>query len=98
MVDTFVDDDGDTIRESTTYSGTVASDGTVKETSTYEVTLNGAFWFSGASTFSGTLVGNTVTGTETGQDLVGDTCQWTATGTNTRSAIMATSVNGGLLC
>ncbi|HNP30761.1 MAG TPA: VCBS repeat-containing protein, partial [Nitrospirales bacterium] len=78
-------DGGDTIRETFTYTGTVASDGTVNASSNYVVTLNGVFWYSGTSTVLGTLVGNTFTGIETGMDLVGDTCQWTQTGTDTRS-------------
>jgi hypothetical protein len=39
--------------------------------STYSVTLNGGFWYSGTYTNMGSLVGNTLTSTLTGQDLVG---------------------------
>jgi hypothetical protein len=39
--------------------------------STYSVTLNGGFWYSSTYTNMGSLVGNTLTSTLTGQDLVG---------------------------
>ncbi len=68
-----------------TCSGTVSSDGTVGASCTLEVTLNGVFWYSGKYTLTGSLVGNTLTYNLNGQDLVGDTCQWTRTGTDTRS-------------
>ncbi|MEO6203511.1 MAG: hypothetical protein ABIU05_26015 [Nitrospirales bacterium] len=78
-------DGGDTIQETDTYTGTIAPDGTVNFSSNYVVTLNRVFWHSGTSTVSDTLLGNTFTGTETGRNLVGDICQWTQMGRDTRS-------------
>ena len=83
-VDTVIDG-GFTVEQTTTCSGTVAADGTVNSSCTYVVTLNGGFWFSGTYTLTGSLVGNTLSYNLSGQDLVGDTCQWTQTGTDTRS-------------
>lgn len=68
-----------------TCSGTVSSDGLVSSSCTYEETSNGAFKRSGTYTLTGSLVGNTLTYHITGQDLVGDTCQWDQRGTDTRS-------------
>ncbi|MDH5698694.1 MAG: VCBS repeat-containing protein, partial [Nitrospirota bacterium] len=85
---TFVDSEtvgGITVTETTTCSGTVAGDGTVNASCPYVATLNGGFWYSGTSTLTGSLAGNTLNYTLAGQDLVGDTCQWTETGTDTRS-------------
>ena len=83
-VDTVVDG-RDTVVQTQTCSGTVAANGTVNASCTYSVSLNGKFWYSGTYTNVGSLVGNTLTSTLTGQDLVGDTCQWTQSGTDTRS-------------
>ena len=83
-VDTVIDG-GDTIVQKTNCSGTVEAGGSVNVSCTYSVNLNGGFWYSGASTLTGSLVGNTLTYTHSGRDLVGDTCQWTQTGTDTRS-------------
>lgn len=84
QVDTLVDN-GFTAVQTVTCSGTVAANGTVNASCPYVVTLNGGFWYSGTSTLTGSLVGKTLTYTFAGQDLVGDTCQWTQTGTDTRS-------------
>lgn len=75
---------GFTAVQTVTCSGTVAANGTVNASCPYVVTLNGGFWYSGTSTLTASLVGNTLTYTLAGQDLVGDTCQWTQTGTDTR--------------
>lgn len=83
-VDTVIDG-GDTIVQKTNCSGTVEAGGSVNVSCTYSVNLNGGFWYSGTSTLTGSLVGNTLTYTHSGRDLVGDTCQWTQTGTDTRS-------------
>ncbi len=84
QVDTVIDN-GFTAVQTVTCSGTVAVNGTVNASCPYAVTLNGGFWYSGTSTLTGSLVGNTMTYTLAGQDLVGDTCQWTQTGRDTRS-------------
>jgi len=75
---TFVDiviDGEDTITITQSCSGTVASDGSVSGSCPYMVTLNGEFWYSGTVTLAASLVGNTLTASLAGQDLVGDTCQ-----------------------
>ncbi|MFZ1745875.1 MAG: hypothetical protein WAU17_08140, partial [Nitrospirales bacterium] len=66
---------GDTITNTGTCSGTVSSDGTVSESCTYVETVNGGVRYSGTSTLTGSLVGNTLTYTHEGQDLTGSTCQ-----------------------
>ena len=78
-------DGGDTVVQATTCAGTVAENGTVTASCTYNVSLNGTFWYNGTSTLTGSLRGNALTYTLAGQDQVGDTCQWTQSGTDTRS-------------
>jgi FG-GAP-like repeat len=89
-------DGGFTVPVTETCSGTVSSNGTGSASCTYVVTLYGEVWYSGTSRVSGTIIGNTITATETGQDLVGDTCQWTATGTITRSSTIPPPIAVGM--
>lgn len=78
-------DGRDTVVQATTCAGTVAANGTVTAACTYNVSLNGTFWYNGTSTLTGSLMGNALRYTLAGQDQVGDTCQWTQSGTDTRS-------------
>jgi hypothetical protein len=79
------------------FTGTVASDGSVNGTFTYTTTVNGFFDSSGTGTFSGTLVGNTLTGSANTQDTVGDTCQAAVSLTATRSGPVPPPVPTGII-
>jgi hypothetical protein len=67
-----------------TFTGTVTATGAVSGTFAYSDTFDGAFDASGTGTFTGQVTGNTLSGTLDGQDLVGDTCKFTALFQGTR--------------
>jgi hypothetical protein len=67
-------------------SGTVTTQGAVSGTFTYTTTVNGSFDNSGAGTLSGSLVGNTLNLSITGQIQNGETCQLAGTFTGVRAS------------
>ena len=76
---------GYNIREDVTItSGTVTPTGTLSGSYNFTFYVNGAFDSSGTGTFTGSLVGNTLSINTQWQDTVGDTCTGTESFTATR--------------
>lgn len=76
---------GISLRETINLSGTVTDAGAMSGTFDFVLLANGAFDSSGDGTFTGQLNVNQLVINASGQDLVGDTCIFTATITGTRS-------------